>query len=199
MKHVDDKFGLCPFDAADKLEQWNVDQSNFFVCQQHRIYWRVGRNLLSSWQDENEAIWARNAELLAQMTEVESTRCQCDECRSRRVGTVVFDSVLTILRESGRKPYLGDRCEAYFRVTLPSYVPHEFIFYVGEMPVDMPWTVVAAVREHYGGEGRVGKIVERVDDRTADVADFLRLLAADMEERLREDKEREARQAELPF
>jgi hypothetical protein len=43
----------------------NVGRTHYFACHACKRYWRVGSNLFSSWQDEDEATWKNNAELLS--------------------------------------------------------------------------------------------------------------------------------------
>ena len=43
-------FGVCPScgEPNEFLDQLNLWQSNYFCCHKHRLYWRVGTNLLGS-------------------------------------------------------------------------------------------------------------------------------------------------------
>ena len=65
-----DYFGGCPF--CRRLDAClNIGRDHWYACGRHRVKWCVGSNLFSAWRHENEAIWARNAALLAQYVEVE--------------------------------------------------------------------------------------------------------------------------------
>ncbi len=51
-----DEFGECYLNLG--REQWGM-------CTKHKVCWCVGSNLFSSWKDEDETVWARNARTLA--------------------------------------------------------------------------------------------------------------------------------------
>lgn len=70
-------FGACP---ACYAEQGlgvgaplclNIKSGHFMVCDTHRVFWFVGSNLFSSWRDETEEMWQRNAQTLDSYREVE--------------------------------------------------------------------------------------------------------------------------------
>ena len=72
---VDDHFGLCPHcvaagDLADVFPYVNVRKSHYKLCEKHKVCWEVGSGLFSSWQEETEADWQRNREMLATLTMV---------------------------------------------------------------------------------------------------------------------------------
>ena len=66
----DHHFGACP-ECGGSDGYINVRKSHWFVCDAHRTRWWAGSGLFSSWHDENEDIWARNAERLGGYREVE--------------------------------------------------------------------------------------------------------------------------------
>jgi hypothetical protein len=71
-------FGRCPHCACgeDQSHYVNVGRSHFFVCDVHRTFWWIGSNLFSSWRDETEEDWRRNAALLDTCREVEPVWCR---------------------------------------------------------------------------------------------------------------------------
>jgi len=67
---VTDYFGGCPHCGANH-GFLNVRAEHWIVCDAHQVKWCVGSNLFSSWKDENERIWRRNAEKLLGYSKVE--------------------------------------------------------------------------------------------------------------------------------
>jgi hypothetical protein len=65
---TDNYFGGCP--QCGKGEYVNVFKSHFNVCGTHKVFWSIGYNLFSTWQEENEEIWRKNDEMLSGFTEV---------------------------------------------------------------------------------------------------------------------------------
>lgn len=63
-------FGVCPV-CYESDGYLNIGRNHLFVCHHHKVSWNVGSNLFSSWREENEVDWKRNAELLADYKEVE--------------------------------------------------------------------------------------------------------------------------------
>jgi hypothetical protein len=56
-------FGVCP--TCRKTDGFlNVNNSHWFVCDEHKVCWLVGENLFSNWREESEADWKRNREKL---------------------------------------------------------------------------------------------------------------------------------------
>ena len=46
-------FGVCP--TCRKTDGYaNVGKLHIFFCRQHKVRWRVGINLFSSWKDQTE-------------------------------------------------------------------------------------------------------------------------------------------------
>jgi hypothetical protein len=69
-RNIEHYFGACP-DCGATNGYINVGGQHWFVCRPHKTRWWAGYNLFSSWQDEGEAVWRRNADLLATYREVE--------------------------------------------------------------------------------------------------------------------------------
>lgn len=44
----------------------NARWDHWGICENCKLRWRIGSNLFSSWQEEAEADWQRNAEMLSQ-------------------------------------------------------------------------------------------------------------------------------------
>ena len=70
-------FGGCP-ECGRTKGYMNVGRSQWFVCDTHRTRWCVGMNLFSSWRDESEDEWRRNAVRLEGYREVEPLRPSFD-------------------------------------------------------------------------------------------------------------------------
>lgn len=66
---TDQYFGGCPQCGGDN-GYLNVGGNHWFVCNEHKTRWCVGWNLFSSWKDEDEACWAKNAEHLKEYADV---------------------------------------------------------------------------------------------------------------------------------
>ena len=70
-KQQDDMFGLCPkcgsYDAI-----LNVEADHWAVCDGCRTTWHIGTNMLSSWREEDGAVWSENAAKINDYEEVES-------------------------------------------------------------------------------------------------------------------------------
>ena len=56
-----DCFGGCPICGTNN-GYLNVGREHWFVCDTHRIRWRWGINLMSTWRFENENDWKTNWE-----------------------------------------------------------------------------------------------------------------------------------------
>jgi hypothetical protein len=66
----DGYFGACP--RCGKNDGYlNVGRDHFFVCHEHKKYWRFGSNMFSSWREQTEDERAANAELISGYEEVE--------------------------------------------------------------------------------------------------------------------------------
>ena len=63
-------FGSCP-QCRGSDGFLNLGRSHWGLCDAHQVKWPIGSNLFSSWQDETEADWARNASKLDGYVEVE--------------------------------------------------------------------------------------------------------------------------------
>ena len=61
-------FGVCPV-CGETDGLLNVGKDHYFVCHDHRLFWAVGSNLFSAWQQETDEDWERNAELLGRYTQ----------------------------------------------------------------------------------------------------------------------------------
>lgn len=67
LAEVRDEFGLCPVCSNDP-EILNVGRNHFAICRKHKVYWYVGSNLFSGWQDESPTTWEANEKLLSTYT-----------------------------------------------------------------------------------------------------------------------------------
>jgi hypothetical protein len=67
-------WGLCPKCWAEgvvKDVEWvNIYKAHFCYCGKHKVYWRIGENLLSSWRYEAQELWDKNRAMLEQCQEV---------------------------------------------------------------------------------------------------------------------------------
>ena len=54
-------FGHCSF-HGHKNYYLNIGRTHWMVCDECKIKWLIGENLFSSWREENETIWKKNAE-----------------------------------------------------------------------------------------------------------------------------------------
>ena len=66
---VDTYFGVCPI-CKRHDGYLNLGAEHWFRCDRHKTKWRAGVNLFSSWQEETDASFADNAELLDSFREV---------------------------------------------------------------------------------------------------------------------------------
>src|SRR5215467_2490340 len=66
---TDQYFGGCPKCGAGGC--LNVRKSHYGACGDHQVFWPIGYNLFSSWQEESPDIWRENESLLATFTEVQ--------------------------------------------------------------------------------------------------------------------------------
>ena len=57
-------FGDCP-KCHGSDGYLNIGRDHWFHCEEHKVAWRVGSNLFSSWREENDEIWLANANKLA--------------------------------------------------------------------------------------------------------------------------------------
>jgi hypothetical protein len=53
---MEDQFGSCPVCGRNDGYR-NIYSQHFFFCEEHRITWSVGSNLLSSWREESREDW----------------------------------------------------------------------------------------------------------------------------------------------
>ena len=86
-KHCEeDRFGFCPECREPNEHQGylNVRKSHHMVCGKHQVTWPVGSGLFSSWFEETQEDWERNAALIASYKRVEPMYCQCADCVARR-------------------------------------------------------------------------------------------------------------------
>jgi hypothetical protein len=59
-------FGICP--ECGECPSWmNVGRTHWAYCERHGLKLCVGQNIFSSWRDENEDDWTRNALFLARL------------------------------------------------------------------------------------------------------------------------------------
>ena len=74
-------FGVCPECGRPGLCR-NVGRAHWLACDEHRIAWCIGSNLFSGWREEDEGVWAKNADLLRGYRTVdcaETMACACDD------------------------------------------------------------------------------------------------------------------------
>jgi hypothetical protein len=60
----DEEFGWCP-ECGRSDGYLNIGRVHWYYCDAHRVKWCIGSNLFSSWRDEDEPTWQRNAQHLA--------------------------------------------------------------------------------------------------------------------------------------
>jgi hypothetical protein len=78
-------FGVCP-ECGLGNGYLNVHKTHFFVCDTHKVFWCVGFNLFSSWQEEDEQIWKENSKKLDSYKYVEELNfCSGSPCRGECV------------------------------------------------------------------------------------------------------------------
>ena len=77
-------FGLCPR-CGDNDGYLNIERCHWFYCGRHKMTWMAGENLFSSWHDETEADWGRNAQKLEGYREVESINPEPTESNRPRL------------------------------------------------------------------------------------------------------------------
>lgn len=54
----------CPVCRKD-CEHKNIGTEHWFFCENCRIKWLAGDNMLSTWRGENKKIWLKNAKFLS--------------------------------------------------------------------------------------------------------------------------------------
>lgn len=70
MKVKDNYFGGCP-ECGGNDGYLNVGRNHWYICHEHKTRWLLGSNLFSSWQEQSEEDWKRNAELISDYKNVE--------------------------------------------------------------------------------------------------------------------------------
>lgn len=65
------QFGWCP-ECGQECPYLNLGRDHWFYCDAHRVRWRGGSNVFSSWLHEDEATWACNLALIWPYREVDS-------------------------------------------------------------------------------------------------------------------------------
>lgn len=63
-------FGKCPKCAVSPT-YCNIEQETWLYCETHRVKWKAGIGLFSSWKDETLDDWRRNEVMLLDMREIE--------------------------------------------------------------------------------------------------------------------------------
>lgn len=63
-------FGNCSVCGRDN-RCLNIGKAHYYVCHKHKKKWYVGSNLFSSWRDENEKIWKKNAKKIHKYDEID--------------------------------------------------------------------------------------------------------------------------------
>ena len=72
-------FGGCPH--CGKNDGYiNFGRNHWMVCDKHETRWCVGSNLFSSWRDETEEDWEKNAQRMDGYTEVAPIAPETIEC-----------------------------------------------------------------------------------------------------------------------
>lgn len=56
--------GGCPVCCKPSTDILNIRKNHWATCHEHQVCWSVGYNLFSSWQEETEEDWTRNAQRL---------------------------------------------------------------------------------------------------------------------------------------
>ena len=75
---TDEYFGGCP--ECGKCDGFlNVERNHWAVCDTHKMTWRIGANLFSSWRHETEADWGRNVARLGGYSIVTPVHCEPTE------------------------------------------------------------------------------------------------------------------------
>ena len=79
---TDQYFGGCP--TCGKNDGYlNFKRNHWMVCHKHKTRWWVGSNLFSSWREETETDWERNAQRMegyAEVAPVSPDTTECDRC-----------------------------------------------------------------------------------------------------------------------
>ena len=57
---TEEYFGGCP-KCGQTGGYRNVGRNHWGACDTHKTCWPIGENLFSSWHDETEEVWERNA------------------------------------------------------------------------------------------------------------------------------------------
>lgn len=60
--------GDCPYCGTSFY--MNVRKSHYGYCSEHKVWWPIGSGLFSSWLEETEEEWERNAQTLSTYAEV---------------------------------------------------------------------------------------------------------------------------------
>lgn len=93
----DDYFGVCP-ECNESDGYLNIGRDHWGICHKHKTKWNIGSNLFSSWHDQTEEEFKKNAELLSNYREVDEYNpsrngkvecklkgiCYCDKCKQKR-------------------------------------------------------------------------------------------------------------------
>ena len=66
----DNYFGNCTVCNGPGVCR-NIGRDHYFCCDAHQVFWHVGNNLFSSWQNETEEDWALNRKVLSEYREIE--------------------------------------------------------------------------------------------------------------------------------
>jgi hypothetical protein len=57
-------WGTCAVCGREPEEILNVVKDHWAVCHTDKTRWWIGSNIFSSWQSEDESVWAKNAAIL---------------------------------------------------------------------------------------------------------------------------------------
>lgn len=67
-------WGLCPVCHAEP-RWYNISTTHWLACDEHRVRWCVGCNLVSSWREETEEDWKKNGEKIGDYEVVKPYEC----------------------------------------------------------------------------------------------------------------------------
>jgi hypothetical protein len=65
---TDNYFGGCP--QCGQGPYLNIRKSHYGVCETHKVYWPIGSGLFSSWYEEDQEVWDKNAKMLEGFTQI---------------------------------------------------------------------------------------------------------------------------------
>lgn len=93
-----DYFGGCP-ECGRNDGYLNVGREHWGMCDKHKTKWWIGSNLFSSWKEETEEEWKKNAERLSAYQEVEPVRDEVKEMVVEEKPRLVIKANNTMAKE----------------------------------------------------------------------------------------------------